>query len=424
MKPVALAGLPSDQPSGTFAEVHAQFHPMRSRISAILAVFWLVFGLAAVAPTALYQLSVGTHDWARTLVGFLAWQVWTPLSLFVLYLTRRVPPTWPLSWSKVGVHLGGLLTCIAIDLGSFAALQWLAQRFADRIGEGSPGYFGLVAQSLAGGGAAFDLLIYAALVAVSIAAEYYARYRDRALDAAQLETRLMEAQLQVLKMQLNPHFLFNTLHSISALMHRDIEAADRMISVLSDLLRLSLENAGKQEIPLKQELDFLERYLEIETTRFSDRLTVNLDIEPQALDAKVPNLILQPLVENAIRHGVALRSAAGQVDVVARVNAGRLRLEVRDNGPGIAASPREGIGLSNTRARLAQLYGKDHQLEVRNAPLGGLVVRITIPLQIAAQSFEDGEVVLEEITEEELATLSSSPQSLPERKLPDARSGR
>ena len=370
--------------------------PLRGRTSAVLALFWLAFGIAAAVPTAIYQLSLGTHSWSRTLVTFLAWQVWTPLSLLVLWLARRVPPQWPATWRVVAAHAGGLGFCVLADLGALATLQWGAAQL-----EGSPkGLAGLAIQGLAGGGAAFDLLIYGALVAVSLAVEYYRRYRDRALDAAQLEARLMEAQLQVLKMQLNPHFLFNTLHSISALMHRDLEAADRMISVLSDLLRLSLENAGKQEIPLKQELDFLERYLEIETTRFSDRLTVNLDIEPQALDARVPNLILQPLVENAIRHGIALRSAPGQVDVMARVANGRLRLEVRDNGPGLSAKPREGIGLSNTRARLAQLYGKDQQLEVRNAPLGGLVVRMTIPLSIEPSAFlGDGEVVLEEVSE-------------------------
>jgi two-component system LytT family sensor kinase len=355
----------------------------RERAPLVLGVFWLLVGTAAALPAGVSGWLGGEPLGAVALLGlFLPWQVWTPLSLLVLAIARRAPPTWPLAPRAALLHGAGLAFCIGVDVAARVLSTW-----AVAASSATPLPFGrLVRDTLAAGGAGLPLLVYVALVAVDLAAEFYRRYRDRAVEAAQLEARLMEARLQVLKMQLNPHFLFNTLHSISALMHRDLDAADRMISVLSDLLRLSLETAGKQEIALQQELDFLERYLEIETTRFSDRLVVNMDIEPRALDALVPNLILQPIVENAIRHGIALRAGPGQVEVSARVLGARLQLEVRDNGPGLKTSPREGIGLSNTRARLAQLYGKDHELEVRNAPLGGLVVRMNLPCVFAPEA--------------------------------------
>ena len=186
-------------------------------------------------------------------------------------------------------------------------------------------------------------------------------------------------------MQLHPHFLFNTLHSISALIRRDPDAADKMIARLGDFLRLTLENSGAQEVSLQKELEFLKCYLEIERVRFQDRLTTRLDIEPRALDAAVPNLILQPIVENAIRHGVAPRSAPGHVEISAKRGERALRIQVRDNGPGLSAitAPddafREGLGLTNTRARLARLYGAAHRFELEDAPGGGLLVTLEIP---------------------------------------------
>src|SRR5262249_32977164 len=160
------------------------------------------------------------------------------------------------------------------------------------------------------------------------------------LKASQLEARLAQAQLQALKSQLHPHFFFNTLHAISSLMRKDIEAADRMLTRLSDLLRLTLENVGAQETTLRQELDFLEGYLEIEQTRCRDRLQVKIEIEPETLDARVPNLILQPLVENAVRHGVAPRAAPGRIEISARRVGGKLEMQVRDNGAGLPTNNR------------------------------------------------------------------------------------
>lgn len=228
--------------------------------------------------------------------------------------------------------------------------------------------------------------IYGLLLLLNQVFRYYRRYREGELRASRLQTQLTQAQLEALKMQLQPHFLFNTLHSISALLHRDPDAADRMIARLGDFLRLTLENSGAQEVSLQKELEFLTCYLEIERVRFQDRLTTSVEVEPSALDAPVPNLILQPIVENALRHGIAQTRGPGLVEISAKRENNALRIRVRDNGPGLAAITRpddglrrEGLGLSNTRARLEQLYGAAHRFELENAPGGGLLVTLEIP---------------------------------------------
>jgi two-component system LytT family sensor kinase len=182
---------------------------------------------------------------------------------------------------------------------------------------------------------------------------------------------------------LHPHFLFNTLHAISTLVHTNPEAADRMISRLSDLLRLTFDGSGAAAVSLQEELEFLQKYLEIEQIRFQDRLSVLYDIDAETLDAEVPRLILQPLVENAIKHGVAPRSGRGLVQISARVREASLWIEVRDNGVGLNGQPRSrlhsGVGLSNTRARLDCLYGPAHRLEFSEGT-DGLAVQLQIPL--------------------------------------------
>lgn len=229
----------------------------------------------------------------------------------------------------------------------------------------------------------WEMMTYWTVVGLSHALDYHRESQERALTAAQLETRLAEAQLQALQRQLHPHFLFNTLHTISALMHRDTEAADDMLARLSDLLRLTLDRIRVQQIPLKEELEFLEKYLEIERTRFGDRLEVQMDIEPDTLDAPVPNLILQPLVENAIRHGIAPTVGGGRLQIVARRTGDRLWLMVRDNGPGLSKDKLEafnsGVGLSNTRSRLQHLYPGAHRFDFHQPSDGGLAVTMEIP---------------------------------------------
>jgi signal transduction histidine kinase len=233
------------------------------------------------------------------------------------------------------------------------------------------------------------LMTYSTIVGVSYAVAYYLQAQDRTLKAAQLETRLMETRLRTLEAELHPHFLFNTLHAISTLIHSKPDAADRMISRLSDLLRLTFDRSGAPRITLQEEVEFLQKYLDIEQTRFQDRLEVEYQIDPEALDAEVPRLILQPLVENAIKHGLSPKPGRGWIRVSAARRADRLSLEVRDNGVGLSERARtrqhDGVGLSNTRDRLACLYGTAHRLEFSNET-EGLAVKLEIPFRLASTS--------------------------------------
>jgi len=230
----------------------------------------------------------------------------------------------------------------------------------------------------------WEMMTYWALVAFVHALDYHRESQEREITAAQLQAQLAEAQLEALQRQLHPHFLFNTLNTISALMHRDVHAADEMLVQLSDLLRLTLDRVGTQQVPLKDEIDFLWKYLEIEQRRFGDRLQVNIDVDPEVLDTLVPNLILQPLVENALRHGVGPRVGPGRIDVTARQTGEVLTLAVRDNGVGLSPDKlnafHSGVGLSNTRSRLENLYGDRHRFEFQTPTGGGLLVTIVIPV--------------------------------------------
>ena len=216
----------------------------------------------------------------------------------------------------------------------------------------------------------------------SLGYHFYRTYKDREQTAYRLKGQLAQAELQVLKMQLQPHFLFNTLHAISSLMHKDLDAADEMMARLGDLLRYTLESDGAQEVELGQELEMLDHYLEIEHIRLADRLAVRRDIPPELLSALVPNLILQPIVENAVRYGVAPREAGGKVDIAAEQVGAAIRFTVCDDGPGLPERSREGVGFSNTRARLEQLYGAHQRFSYANRPEGGVCVTMEFPLRI------------------------------------------
>ncbi|HYJ85180.1 MAG TPA: histidine kinase [Pyrinomonadaceae bacterium] len=227
--------------------------------------------------------------------------------------------------------------------------------------------------------------IYMLIALTSYAFNYYRRYHEGQVRTLQLEAQLSKAQLEALKMQLHPHFLFNTLHSISALLTQDTEAARKMITRLGDFLRLTLENSGSEEVTLQQEIEFLTCYLAIERIRYQDRLLTRIDVADDTLDAKVPNLILQPIVENAIRHGIASRSTPGLIEIEAKHINGLVRIQVRDNGPGLSEHRisenlfNRGLGLANTGQRLERLYGSRHLFDLRNNPNGGFVVTMEIP---------------------------------------------
>jgi two-component system LytT family sensor kinase len=235
----------------------------------------------------------------------------------------------------------------------------------------------------------WTLMTYTTIVALSYALHYSKESHARAVKEAQLETRLVEARLRTLEAELQPHFLFNTLHAISSLVHTNPDAADRMISRLSDLLRLTFDRSGSPGVSLQEELEFLQKYLEIEQTRFQDRLSIHFEIDPDTLDAEVPRLLLQPLVENAIKHGVSPKPGHGLVQIASRHQGEKLWIEVSDNGVGLSAGARarlrSGVGLSNTRDRLECLYGPAHRIEFSD-DAKGLAVRLEIPFHRIASA--------------------------------------
>ena len=275
------------------------------------------------------------------------------------------------------VHVPAVVVVSLGHVVSMQAIQWWIATLDDR-----PFEWWTEVQRAALQYFDWEMITYWAIVGLSHALLYYRESRGRAVRAAQLEVKLAEAQLTTLQQQLHPHFLFNTLHAISALMHRDVEAADRMLMRLSDLLRITLENLGQSEVSLQTELDFLSKYLQIEQTRFMDRLTVRFDVQPETLETRVPCLLLQPLVENAIKHGVAKKAGAGHVDISARRDGDKLLIEVRDDGVGLSEDAltalQKGIGVSTTRARLQHLFGADFRFEFHRLQ-EGLAVLVAVP---------------------------------------------
>jgi signal transduction histidine kinase len=322
------------------------------------------------------------------------WYTWAGLTPGILWLTKRFPfdrAAWKMS---IPIHIVGVVVAVSLHVALTVALRiWTYWAFGESLDTWLH-----EAQEMFILNFDWEMMTYWTIVGVGTALRYLHEARAKELNAVQLETRLVEARLHTLQRQMQPHFLFNTLNTISALMHRDVEAADAMIARLSDLLRMSLERVGVQEVPLKEELDFLSKYLEIEQTRFRDRLTVVFDVQAETLHALVPNLLLQPLVENAIKHGIGPRPTPGQIAVRARMNGAMLELDVQDNGVGLSAARltdfNRGVGLSNTRSRLDHLYGSLHRFEFRQPAEGGLLVCIAIPMaELASEVDGEGQAV-------------------------------
>lgn len=306
--------------------------------------------------------------------------VWAAATPGILWLGRRFPFHGGRWRTGVAVHLVVSLTFIfLLDLG----YAW----HASNVLPGPP-----AAPTLLSG--AFRLfivwvmsdgLLYWTVLSIGYAVDHYGRFRERELAASQLETQLAQADLRALRMQLHPHFLFNALHTIAALVRTgDQKNAVRVTAGLGSLLRRMLDEARDQEVPLHQELDFIRSYLEIEQLRFPDRLSIAIDAPARVKEAMVPQFILQPLVENAIRHGIAPHRSAGSVSIAAEPLGARLRLTVRDDGAGLSSRiPAYGVGLTNTRARLTGLYGDECGLELRNRAGGGLEAMVEFPLRLA-----------------------------------------
>lgn len=313
-------------------------------------------------------------------INLVHYWIWGLLAPLIVLAARRRPVSRSTWASALPVHLALSLVLTAVQIGA-------AQLVLNVLGLSSYGTVLSIAKALRTNFHS-SLPTYVLILAVAHAIDYYAKYRDREVRASQLEARLAEARLAALKRQMNPHFLFNTLNSISSLMYVDPEAADAMLARLSELLRLALDADGEQEVPLARELAMLSRYLEIEKIRFEDRLRVEIEIAPALLDARVPALSLQPLAENAIRHGISRLPEGGTLRVHGAREDGHLRLVVEDDGPGLppgsSQNSGDGIGLANLRARLEELYGSEQRLELSGRPGGGTTVEVLIPWRSSA----------------------------------------
>ncbi len=322
----------------------------------------------------------GERDWdlvAMAVPQFGRAAMWAMLAPLILRLREKMP-------LERGRWVGGILFHLVGSVVVMATFYlgriWSHTLFFPE--EGESGFWEIALNGFHGRNMV-DMAFYWGVVAFGYSFEIYRKYKNEELKAVQLEARLIETELKALRQQMHPHFLFNTMNTIAVLVREGRNAdAVSLLARLSALLRMSLDNTGVPEVTLQQELDFLAHYIEIQKTRFSDRLNVRMEIDPQALSARIPNLLLQPIVENAILHGVAPKSEPGHVDVRARVEGDRLHLEVCDDGPGIvngAGRKKEGVGLANTRERLEKIYGSRMQLTLNSEPGCGVLVQIVLP---------------------------------------------
>jgi len=355
------------------------------RRPALLFVTWTLIGLVFAAVSYGVALSQNDKRFGITaslklnLVLFYLWGVFSPL---ILRFCRRFRVEFRLlSIRNLMVHVPAIILFAAVHETLLLAILW-------SITPSSRGELTTITDYYArhfGYGFYIDLIIASLIVIGAHALLYYDDFRASELQQSSLKTQLAQAQLRALKMQVHPHFLFNTLHSISSLVLEDPTKANSMIARLGDFLRLTVDNSEQQWVTLKEETEFLRCYLDIEQVRFGDRLTVAFELEPQTLSAQVPHLILQPVVENAIQHAIAPRAAPGHINIQAKRLNSLLRVAVSDNGPGLTSNPispaKKCVGLTNVRTRLQQIYGPDFRFELMNGRNGGLTVVMEIPFQ-------------------------------------------
>ena len=352
---------------------------------------WTIVGLffflqSLVQKRFSHETTAWWHYFASWMVGSYISAILTPP---VLWLGRRFPierSNWP---RRAPLHLLFSASFALVQLASESVILSRLGVFPMIMGTFLKAFLFLLVI-----GFNQNMLTYWMIQGFQYGVTYYRRYRDREeqalrleLNATELKTQLMRAQLSALKMQLQPHFLFNTLNAIMVLVRQQRgPQAEEMLARLSDLLRCVLEDVEAQEVPLRRELEVLQLYLAIEQVRFQDRLRVEINTEPAALDAAVPQMGLQPIVENAVRHGISRSSAAGRIQITAARMNGVLEVNVQDDGPGFPpanSAANSGIGLANIRARLRQLYGDQAKLTVENGPHGGACVTLTLPYHLA-----------------------------------------
>ena len=355
------------------------------RASGALFLFavWTLFALISIGQLYVYgeyvpePVDMEPWSWEHNINwAFLQAYTWAPLSVLVFRTAGRLRIDAGHRVSTLIFHIAFAFLISIIQISLTLGVEYVTPFRHENL-TFMQGLYGVLAK-----GFHVNILIYAVIAGLSYAREYYRMYQSRELRGARLEAELANARVEVLRNQLNPHFLFNTLNTVSSLVHEDPRGADRVIARLSDMLRSSLQNENRQEISLREELDLLVPYLDIERTRFRDRLGIELDIDPQTLDAFVPHLILQPLVENAVRHGSISSPGAHRIRVSSRRENGSVILGVEDSGPGLPPGQlREGIGLGNTRQRLLHLYGARQSLLFDRSDLGGLHVRVSVPFR-------------------------------------------
>jgi two-component system LytT family sensor kinase len=332
----------------------------------VLAGWTLLAAVFAVSSSLTYMLAYQPPQWRLTLtMAATEWYPWAAMTPLVVWVARQ----WSLRrgwWMARAVALAGAgVPAAIVKVTLTRMLRGLA----------GPGEYFLISNL------ATHYLIYWGIVGATHAIDNYREGREREVRASQLEARLAEARLQLLKMQLHPHFLFNTLNTISELVHENPESAERMIGGLSGLLRETLQAGIIDVVPLARELDLLQKYIDIQRARFGDRLEARIVVDrDETRHALVPILILQPLVENAIKHGLAAHARAGRIEIRASRSGDQLIVDVQDDGIGFRpGDARHGIGLANTEARLVELYGSAHRFEVQNVASGGTLVRLIIP---------------------------------------------
>ena len=347
---------------------------------------WSLFGFCCANQVFFDMQARGMHhSYARMIFwGIVLGNVWTPLTLAILWVTRRFPLEKPRIARSLLVHVPVFVVAALSGIALQTALTMAIRPF-DMLTLKQPfsvQFFWEVRSIFP-----YTVFIYATIVGVGHAFEYRQRAREREMETAKLEALLAQAQVQSLKMQLHPHFLFNTLNGVVALVReRENDAAVKMLLGLSNMLRYALESSGRLEVPLSEEVEFLKLYLGVEQMRFPDRLHYSLEIDPETSLASVPSLVLQPLVENAIRHGIAKWLRPGTLRVASRRVGDTLELSVEDDAGSLEAGweTASGIGLANTRARLKQIYGEGQVLRLENRRSGGVRALITIPFSMSA----------------------------------------
>lgn len=344
---------------------------------ALILAGWTLIVVTFSVQAYVFAVARGRPDsfWHEFLVASTDWYIWAALTPLVLFFCRRFRIASDNWIPAVLLHLIAGVLISFLQLAIQVRLNYIV----------NPGYkmtYWRVLYFFATFKLHMNLLTYWVIVALNHGIYYYEQSRARELAWSRMEADLANAQLQVLNMQLHPHFLFNTLNSISTLISEDPQAARQMVLKLSDLLRASLNKIDQPAVPLHQELELLECYISIEQTRFKDRLAIEQEIDSTALACEVPTMILQPLVENAVRHGIGKHRQADRISIIAQRSNGRLLLEVRncigsvENG---GSAPARGIGLTNTRARLEQLYSNQHSFEIANREGGGVTVKLSLP---------------------------------------------